>query len=71
MNAQKWEYWVLAHPGLVDVSNCQEMMMYLNAMGDQGWELVSVIPQTVPGMIHTEVVTAFFFKKPKNEETEA
>ncbi len=60
---QKWEY-------LIDIPALEDVRVYLNTMGEQGWELVTVgnvgIEPPEPE-INAPAPLQFVFKRPKSE----
>lgn len=63
----KWEYQILVNDVHMSMDNREEIMMYLNAMGADGWELVNVEVREEETMTTRIPVVSYIFKRPKAE----
>jgi hypothetical protein len=61
MSSQKWEYMqrTFNHRTATDLLTNSDMRETLRMLGDDGWELVTVVPAA------TEDIKVFYFKRPK------
>ncbi len=50
---QKFEYRTLSFHNLTDEEIDQGVVKKLNKLGDQGWELISVVPEKIIGISTT------------------
>ncbi|MGE5405176.1 MAG: hypothetical protein ACM3PP_09555 [Candidatus Saccharibacteria bacterium] len=64
MGRTKWEYQVLVNDVHINMDNREELMMYLNAMGADGWELISVQVREEETMTTRVPIVSYIFKRP-------
>ena len=60
---QKWEY-------LIEIPLLDDVRAYLNSMGEQGWELVTVADvgvEPAEPQVNKPTPLQFVFKRPKSE----
>jgi hypothetical protein len=62
----KWEYAMHSHTGLMQHGRKKAVHESLNVLGEQGWELVSVVPGiTTERKAEAIKETTYFFKRRK------
>ncbi|MGE5415585.1 MAG: hypothetical protein ACM3UZ_02240 [Acidobacteriota bacterium] len=64
MSKTKWEYQVLVNDVHITMDNREELMLYLNAMGADGWELMNVSVREEETMTTRIPIVSYIFKRP-------